>query len=61
MRIDIPKSNRLFVPHIALLALLLVMATGQLVTAADAPRLVLQITVDGLRGDRLDLHSDNFW
>ena len=60
MRIDIPKSNRLFVPHIALLALLLVMATGQPVTAADAPRLVLQITVDGLRGDRLELYSDNF-
>ncbi|MCP4769663.1 MAG: alkaline phosphatase family protein [Gammaproteobacteria bacterium] len=28
--------------------------------AADVPRLVLQITVDGLRGDRLDLYSDNF-
>jgi hypothetical protein len=35
------------------------MATGQL-AAADAPRLVLQITVDGLRGDSLDLYSENF-
>ena len=30
------------------------------VMAADAPRLVLQITVDGLRGGVLDLYSENF-
>jgi len=47
------------VPGIPFLAILLVLATGQL-AAADAPRLVLQITVDGLRGDRLDLYSENF-
>jgi hypothetical protein len=29
-------------------------------TAADTPRLVLQITVDGLRGDLLDRYAENF-
>jgi predicted AlkP superfamily pyrophosphatase or phosphodiesterase len=45
--------------RIFILVILLVLATGQL-AAADVPRLVLQITVDGLRGDRLDLYSGNF-
>jgi hypothetical protein len=30
------------------------------VALADAPRLVLQITIDGLRGDLLDRYADNF-
>ena len=46
-------------PRISILVILLVLATGQL-AAADMPRLVLQITVDGLRGDRLELYSANF-
>ena len=27
---------------------------------ADTPRLILQITVDGLRGDLLDRYAENF-
>jgi predicted AlkP superfamily pyrophosphatase or phosphodiesterase len=46
-------------PQISSLVILFVLTTGPLV-AADAPRLVLQITVDGLRGDRLDLYAENF-
>ena len=46
-------------PRISILVILLVLATGQL-AAADAPRLVLQITVDGLRGDLLGLYAENF-
>ena len=46
-------------PRISILVISLVLATGQL-AAADMPRLVLQITVDGLRGDRLGLYADNF-
>jgi hypothetical protein len=53
------KTKTQVVLRIPILAVLLIMATGQL-AAADAPRLVLQITVDGLRGDRLDLYSENF-
>ena len=41
------------------LAILLVLTTGQLV-AADAPRLVLQITVDGLRADLINRYRANF-
>ena len=47
------------VSRISILSPLLALTTGQL-AAADAPRLVLQITVDGLRGDRLDRYSENF-
>jgi hypothetical protein len=47
-------------PRISILVILFVLTTGQLAAAADAPRLVLQITVDGLRGDRLDLYAENF-
>jgi len=46
-------------PRISIPVILLVLVTGQL-AAADMPRLVLQITVDGLRGDRLELYSANF-
>ena len=53
------KTKTQAVLRIPILAVLLAMVTGQLV-AADAPRLVLQITVDGLRGDRLDLYAENF-
>ena len=59
MIIDKQKLNRQSIPRISILGILFVLVTGQL-AAADMPRLVLQITVDGLRGDRLDLYSDNF-
>jgi hypothetical protein len=45
------------VSGIPFLTILLVLVTGHL-AADDAPRLVLQIIVDGLRGDRLDLYSE---
>ena len=54
------KTKTQAVLRIPILAVLLAMVTGQLAAAADAPRLVLQITVDGLRGDRLDLYAENF-
>ena len=59
MKRDNQKTKRLLMSKIPLLAILLVLVTSQL-SAADAPRLVLQITVDGLRGDRLELYSENF-
>jgi len=40
------------------LATVLLLLAGQ--AAAEAPRLVLQITVDGLRGDLLDRYAENF-
>jgi hypothetical protein len=39
--------------------ILLAMATGQ-PAAADTSRLVLQITVDGLRGDLINRYRTNF-
>jgi len=51
MKRDSQKTKRQLMPEIPLLAILLVLVTSQL-SAAGAPRLVLQITVDGLRGDR---------
>ena len=42
-----------------ILLILLVLLTGQL-PAADTPRLVLQITVDGLRGDLLERYRTHF-
>ncbi len=37
---------------------MLLLVTGQV--AAEAPRLILQITVDGLRGDLIDRYAENF-
>ena len=43
------------------ITLLLLMQTGfAVVYAATQPRLVLQITVDGLRGDLLNRYQENF-
>jgi predicted AlkP superfamily pyrophosphatase or phosphodiesterase len=43
-----------------LLAIMVLLVAGQAPAAAEAPRLVLQITVDGLRGDLLDRYAGNF-
>jgi predicted AlkP superfamily pyrophosphatase or phosphodiesterase len=42
------------------MAAILLLAATQVVAATEAPRLVLQITVDGLRGDLLDRYAENF-
>jgi hypothetical protein len=42
------------------LATILLLGATQVMAAAEAPRLVLQITIDGLRGDLLDRYADNF-
>jgi hypothetical protein len=44
--------------RLPMLALISCLATGQ--ALAESPRLVLQITVDGLRGDLLDRYAENF-
>ncbi len=46
--------------RISILGILFFLATSQGLVAAEAPRLILQITVDGLRGDLLDRYADNF-
>ena len=42
------------------LAIYLLMGATQAFGASEVPRLVLQITVDGLRGDLLDRYAENF-
>jgi predicted AlkP superfamily pyrophosphatase or phosphodiesterase len=42
------------------MAAILLLAATQVVAATEAPRLVLQITVDGLRGDLLGRYAENF-
>jgi predicted AlkP superfamily pyrophosphatase or phosphodiesterase len=42
------------------LAIIFSLGATQVLAASDAPRLVLQITIDGLRGDLLDRYANNF-
>ena len=44
----------------AYLSVVFVLAAAQAPAAHSAPKLVLQITVDGLRGDLLDRYAENF-
>jgi predicted AlkP superfamily pyrophosphatase or phosphodiesterase len=44
--------------HFRFLAAMLLLIAGQ--AAAEAPRLVLQITVDGLRGDLIERYAENY-
>ena len=46
--------------NIALLSVFFFLSATRGLAAAEAPRLVLQITVDGLRGDLLDRYAENF-
>jgi predicted AlkP superfamily pyrophosphatase or phosphodiesterase len=43
-----------------ILVIMLLLVAGQAQAAAETPRLVLQITVDGLRGDLIERYAENY-